>query len=82
MPGGGKSREGQRVFEDQAAYEALERLLDIARRNSGQSRRVADFPLAWHNAERWMGTERPLGEHPKSAATGGRIVETPSDGSM
>lgn len=39
------------LFEDQAAYEALEGLLDIARRDTGQSRRVADFLLAWHNAE-------------------------------
>ena len=39
------------LFEDQAAYEALGRLLDIARRDTGQSRRVADFLLAWHNAE-------------------------------
>ena len=38
-------------FEDQVAYEALGRLLDIARRDTGQSRRVADFLLAWHNAE-------------------------------
>jgi hypothetical protein len=35
MPGGGKSRDGQRVFEDQADYEALERLLDNACRDSG-----------------------------------------------
>jgi hypothetical protein len=39
------------VFDDQAAYEALGRLLDIARGDTGQSRRVADFLLAWHNAE-------------------------------
>jgi hypothetical protein len=31
--------------------EALERLLAIAHRDTGQSRRVADFLLAWHNAE-------------------------------
>lgn len=29
---------------------ALERLLDIAARDTGQSRRVADFLLAWSNA--------------------------------
>lgn len=31
--------------------EALIRLLAIACRDTGQSRRVADFLLAWHNAE-------------------------------
>jgi len=30
--------------------QALERLLDIARSDTGQSRRVADFLLAWWNA--------------------------------
>jgi hypothetical protein len=39
------------LFEDQAAFEALGRLLDIARRYTCQSRRVADFLLAGHNAE-------------------------------
>lgn len=29
---------------------ALERLIDIAKRDTGQSRRVADFLLAWWNA--------------------------------
>lgn len=29
---------------------ALERLIEIARRDTGQSRRVADFLLAWWNA--------------------------------
>lgn len=29
---------------------AIERLLQIARHDTGQSRRVADFLLAWHNA--------------------------------
>jgi hypothetical protein len=33
-----------------AEKEALERLIDIAQRDSGQSRRVADFLLAWWNA--------------------------------
>lgn len=31
--------------------DALNRLLDIARSDTGQSRRVADFLLAWWNAE-------------------------------
>lgn len=31
--------------------EALARLCAIALRDTGQSRRVADFLLAWHNAE-------------------------------
>lgn len=30
---------------------ALRRLVEIALRGTGQSRRVADFLLAWHNAE-------------------------------
>jgi hypothetical protein len=30
---------------------ALQRLCHIALRDTGQSRRVADFLLAWHNAE-------------------------------
>lgn len=34
-----------------AALEALARLLTIAQRDTGQSSRVADFLLAWHNAE-------------------------------
>ena len=33
------------------ALEALGRLCTMARRDTGQSRRVADFLLAWHNAE-------------------------------
>ena len=37
--------------DQQAAWLVLERLLRIARRDTGQSRRVADFLLAWHNAE-------------------------------
>lgn len=49
---GGKVRGMENpAFRDQAAYEALGRLLDIARRDTGQARRVADFLLAWHNAE-------------------------------
>lgn len=31
--------------------EALGRLLEIAQRDSGQSRRGANFLLAWYNAE-------------------------------
>jgi hypothetical protein len=34
-----------------AALEALGRLCQIAKRDPGQSRRVANFLLAWHNAE-------------------------------
>jgi hypothetical protein len=34
-----------------AALEALGRLLQVARRDTGQARRVADFLLAWHNAQ-------------------------------
>ncbi len=33
-----------------AVHGALVRLFSIARRDTGQSRRVADFLLAWHNA--------------------------------
>jgi hypothetical protein len=34
---------------------ALERLIDIAMRDTGQSRRVANFLLAWWDAEQWGG---------------------------
>jgi ParB family chromosome partitioning protein len=34
-----------------AGLEALARLIEIAERDTGQSRRVANFLLAWHNAE-------------------------------
>ncbi|SRR6266851_3740645 len=34
-----------------AALAAVARLLGMAKTNSGQARRVADFLLAWHNAE-------------------------------
>ena len=34
-----------------AGLAAVARLLVIAQTNSGQARRVADFLLAWHNAE-------------------------------
>ena len=33
-----------------AGLEALTRLIEIAQKDTGQSRRVADFLLAWHNA--------------------------------
>jgi hypothetical protein len=33
-----------------AGLAALARLIEIAQRDTGQSRRVADFLLAWHNA--------------------------------
>jgi hypothetical protein len=36
---------------EQEAWAALERLLRLARRDTGQARRVANFLLAWHNAE-------------------------------
>lgn len=35
---------------DTAPLEALGRLCQIAKRDTGQSRRVANFLLAWHNA--------------------------------
>ena len=34
-----------------AGHQALERLFSIAMRDTGQSRRAANFLLAWHNAE-------------------------------
>jgi len=34
-----------------SAYEARGRLLQVASKDTGQSRDVADFLLAWHNAE-------------------------------
>jgi ParB family transcriptional regulator, chromosome partitioning protein len=37
--------------ETNASLEALRRLVEIAKRDTGQSRRVANFLLAWHNAE-------------------------------
>lgn len=37
--------------DQQESWHALERLIQIARRDTGQSRRVANFLLAWHNAE-------------------------------
>ena len=39
------------VDNEIAALEALGRLCQIAKRDTGQSRRVANFLLAWHNAE-------------------------------
>jgi hypothetical protein len=43
----------QNVFQPDsiAALAAAARLLVIAKADSGQARRVADFLLAWHNAE-------------------------------
>src|SRR5262245_31697387 len=35
---------------EQQAWAALERLLQVARQDTGQARRVANFLLAWHNA--------------------------------
>jgi hypothetical protein len=37
--------------DQQAGWNALERLLKVARQDTGQARRVANFLLAWHNAE-------------------------------
>ena len=37
--------------DSMAALAAVARLLVIAKANSGQARRVAEFLLAWHNAE-------------------------------
>jgi len=34
-----------------AIHETLDRLLDVANRDTGQSRRVADFLLSWWNAD-------------------------------
>jgi hypothetical protein len=36
---------------DRERRAALKRLLRIARKDTGQARRVANFLLAWHNAE-------------------------------
>jgi hypothetical protein len=63
MPGGGNSRDGQRVFGDQADYEALERLLDITRRDSDHSGRVADFLLLAANAELHLAIRRVVQEY-------------------
>jgi hypothetical protein len=37
--------------DKQTAQRALGRLISIASRDTGQSRRLANFLLAWHNAE-------------------------------
>ena len=37
--------------EERQRWAALERLLKVARKDTGQARRVANFLLAWHNAE-------------------------------
>jgi hypothetical protein len=36
---------------EQVSWNALERLLKVAGQDTGQARRVANFLLAWHNAE-------------------------------
>jgi hypothetical protein len=36
---------------EEPELEALARLLTVARKDTGQARRVASFLLAWHNAE-------------------------------
>jgi len=38
-------------FSKAAAARALDRLIDIARSDTGQARRVANFLLAWWNGE-------------------------------
>ncbi|QGQ72500.1 DUF7673 family protein [Halomonas sp. PA16-9] len=38
------------VTMDSTTRQALERLIAVALRDTGQSRRCADFLLAWHNA--------------------------------
>lgn len=38
-------------MNDREGREALERLLRIARQDTGQARRVANFLLAWHNTD-------------------------------
>jgi hypothetical protein len=42
---------GMNKPDDWESQEALARLLEIAKGDTGQSRRVADFLLAWHNAD-------------------------------
>jgi hypothetical protein len=37
--------------DQQDGWNALERLLRIGQKDTGQARRVANFLLAWHNAE-------------------------------
>src|SRR5207249_173142 len=37
--------------DQQDGWNALDRLLRVARKDTGQARRVASFLLAWHNAE-------------------------------
>lgn len=37
--------------DQEAALSAIRRLMTIASQDTGQSRRVANFLLAWHNAE-------------------------------
>jgi hypothetical protein len=37
--------------DQQDGWKALDRLLRIGRKDTGQARRVANFLLAWHNAD-------------------------------
>ena len=46
-----RARFPQPAPASEAELEALRRLLDIARHDTGQSRRVASFLLAWWNAQ-------------------------------
>ena len=38
-------------FSQEAAHKALNRLIDLARSDTGQARRAANFLLAWWNGE-------------------------------
>ena len=51
QPNSGGGFEKAMLGNETAALEALGRLCQIAKRDTGQSRRVANFLLAWHNAE-------------------------------
>lgn len=42
---------GTGPFSKAAAQKALDRLIDVARSDTGQSRRAANFLLAWWNGE-------------------------------
>lgn len=47
------SKQTNSRYEGHPADAALRRLIAIARNDTGQSRRVADFLLAWWNAHDW-----------------------------
>jgi hypothetical protein len=49
----GKRREARTMNGEEQG--AIERLLQIAQRDTGQSRRVADFLLGWYNAAEYGG---------------------------